>query len=235
MFNALHTISKITIVIPIIVIALALVYKLSQSPEITYKQNRTYPTPVIPTLRPLNQAADATSSAQIQLDLQGPYSCKYTSPDKENYILAIENKKVAFSLQSAAGSADFWLSGDCLYARDNAARFGKKTCGLSQVISMIELASKFGGGFPADSITDFLKMGQQVGGRESVKITEDSMQKLLATCKKTEVDDKVFVPPANVTFVEPTNTPNAGVGSVGSGQSSEVDLQKLLEQFGQTK
>ena len=233
MHNTLHSISKATIVIPIVIIALALVYKLNQSAEVTYKQNQTYPTPVIPTLRPLNQVTGATSSAQIQLDLQGPYSCVYKTPDKENYTLAIANKKVSFSMQSATSSTDFWLSGDCLYARDNAARFGKKTCGLSQVISMIELASKFGGGLPIESIGDFLKMGEQVSGEESVKISEASMQKLLTTCKKVPVDEKVFMPPTNITFVEPTKTPNA-VGS-GSGQSGEVDLQKLLEQFGKTQ
>ncbi len=138
-------------------------------------------------------APPATSSSALtvpEIDMTGPWYCSYdTGP--HSATLSIANSKIRFDLTGETGQKESTIfDGDCLYSWQGNT--GTKQCGLAQYLGLLTAYGENGDVDLAQMLLASMQEGEM----------SEEMQALVASCKKVDVSQSAFTPPAQVTFVE---------------------------------
>lgn len=197
--------SKITIIIPIVVVAVA--FMLRSSNRSTNAANNPYRQML--SVTPVVTAQDSGAlnrlnfdSTKGKIDLNGPLVCRYNDKDMQGEAY-IKDKNIYATLKQQASQQYFLVKGDCLYQWTSGTYTGEKTCGVGSVLDMVTTLSQLG---LFDISTVFQALSQFNVG-PSIAISPPSMEALKSSCKKDTVNDSLFDLPQSITFKEITTTP----------------------------
>lgn len=182
-FSAL---SKIIIIIPIVVVLVALIFKFNKknSPQLI---KFSLPPTITPKI--------VQKPPQLKIDLKGPLTCIGNINDA-SISAFIKDKKIKVIVDKNKEKENILISGDCFYNWDEGEFSGKRICGLSSVISLAETMTNFGG-LGADLLFSQLN---NLGISNQIATDQAKIAKLVNTCKKDVIDEKVFVVPTNILF-----------------------------------
>lgn len=187
----MHGASKIVIIIPLVVLALAVFFQLQQKVSVLNKKtavSSTLPTSILPSLSP--------TPVNVKINLKGPFICNYQ--DKESSVSAqIKNGNAYIQLMRDHGE-NILLNGDCVYKWEPNRTTGDKMCGISNYLFLYETMSAVGGEMDIGSLLGLL----QLSDKKDETLNAEYIQKVVNTCKKQEVKDSIFTIPSRVSFKE---------------------------------
>ena len=181
----LNFVSRFVIIIPLIIIILALIFK-SQKQE--FKKENINITPTIPIKN--------TQLDFKKINLNGEYTCSFKTKEATQTAY-IKNKKIFVeSLNKIKNETDYFIfSGDCLYNWDKGEYSGEKFCGLSKYISTAEKLLSVG----FIDVDTILKSVKEVSKGTGAKNEDIDLKNL--TCKEGINQKKdLFNIPLNVLF-----------------------------------
>ncbi len=118
-----------------------------------------------------------------RLNLTGPWSCIH-----ESSRLFIENKNVKYQTTRDGVVTHVLLNGDCVFTWENNGN-GRKYCGMTQYVTMAELAMKTGLFDPQSFM-------------QSETLDVSSTSDLLGACTQNVVNSSVFVIPRSIKWEE---------------------------------
>lgn len=192
--------SKLIIVIPLLVIFLAVFLKISEkntnraSLQKVYKNLQSKPKDANLSTKGLNDLTLKQSTQSALLDLKGSSVCEYVN--KEASVEAyIKNKKIYATFNKGKEIESILINGDCFYNWDKNEYTGKRTCGISSFLEMLEGLQ----GFNLLDIKDIFAYLPQIGMDEKTKDLLNNID-FLNFCKKKNVEDKWFILPKNILF-----------------------------------
>ncbi|OGK43420.1 hypothetical protein A3B40_01410 [Candidatus Roizmanbacteria bacterium RIFCSPLOWO2_01_FULL_37_16] len=197
----LQTISRATIIIPIIIVVLAILFKLTDAgvQQKSFLEYNLKPTPTQTQIRDgLNVFKKATGSAKF--NLTGPLHCSF-STDTAVLSADIRDKKIYLKVDEKKEIQNYLLSGDCLYIWKQGSYSGEKICGISKQVAMIE-------GLLSSNILDpnfIFSNLNRVLPIPSVGKSKNPLSSLLNSCSKGEAPTpSLFEIPKNILFKNKT-------------------------------
>lgn len=193
-----HIVSRLTIIVPLIVIIFAIFLKLTgggakQKNFIDYKLTTT-PTRVKNPLDVLNTSKKSTQSARFNLN--GPLNCSFRS-DSASVSAFVKEKRIYLKIDEKKEVRNYLLRDDCIYIWRMGSYSGEKICGLSQHVGMLEnlLSTNF-----IDPSFIFGSL-DQVLTIPSIGKSKDVLKTVLNSCKAEAIPASVqFEVPKNVLF-----------------------------------
>lgn len=179
--------SKAIIVIPIIIVIAALFFRFNKKhqPTLDYLYK---PSPTI-TPKP------TVISSPIKLDLKGPFICS-GKIEEASASAFIKDKKIKIILQNKKETENILIAGDCFYKWDEGEYTGRRVCGLSPLISMVETLAGFGG-LNFDLLFDQLN---SFNVDNKIATDQAKINELVKSCKKENIKEEIFEVPAGVLF-----------------------------------
>ncbi len=196
-----HNVSRLTIILPIIIIGLAIILK-PRAPEIPRTKNVLYA--VTPTITPV--VTLVKSQTRTPINLQGPLTCAFNSQVNYQGMIYIKNKHVRADVVTSSSSSatiSAVLSGDCLYKWEQKSVTGVKMCGLSQYVAILDTMANFGALDAQTLMSLVTQFGNANGATNMPKNVPETV------CKKDTVSDGVFDIPKTIRFQVRTATPSA--------------------------
>ncbi|MBI2051728.1 hypothetical protein HYT33_03130 [Candidatus Roizmanbacteria bacterium] len=182
-----HHISRLVVIIPLVVIALALIFKPSEknSPR---QEDFISPTPL------LNQKNTILSD----ILKGGSYACRFNTPDGKSKTTALIRDKDIFVENVKKKETDYLLvKKDCVYTWEKGRYSGEKICGLAPYFSTIESLSDLN----VVNIDSLISSVLEFGGGGASKEAEATAKNLISTCRKKEIKDtSLFEIPKGVLF-----------------------------------
>jgi len=133
-----------------------------------------------------NNSITASIEAK-KIDLVGPYSCNFSSATGTGSA-QIKNNQILAKIRQNESNFMVLLNNDCLYYWETDKLEGKKTCGLSFVLSLLK-------GFNGSAGLD---IGKEIGLENGFF----DMKELFKNCQKEEIADAVFNVPVKIEFSE---------------------------------
>lgn len=180
-----HIISRLILIFPIGLIIIALIIKFNQS-SVNNFQNL----PVTLTLT-LTPTSILISSPSAQLDLTGPLICDFSFPTS-TISAYIKDKKIFAVIKEKNEIKNLLFRDDCLYIWKKNDYLGRKKCGLSPYIKMIDKIS-------LKDIKDIKYFYQAFGF--SLPIDFNDEKNLIDSCREKEINnEEVFRIPREIVF-----------------------------------
>lgn len=195
LYGIFHILSRIIIVIAIITLVLGLIIRFNQNrPKIQPLITNQKPSIAIP-VKQSNSVKISTAAAQ--LNLKGPFVCRFSSPEATVSASVKDNNAYA-QIKKPSITNNILLKGDCIYYWKNASTQGEKLCGLSPYISIF-------GNIPLANLLEnnqLLSLFGNLGKNQSIfPIDIKKIPSILNSCKKDEVkNEEVFRVPTNRVF-----------------------------------
>jgi len=174
--------SKVVIYIPLIIIVLGIILKLSslQKPEKNKFSNP--PTPTI------NSKKNNQIKKKTKIDLIGPYICQ-TKIDEASVSAFIENKKIFAKMVEKNSMKNFLFDGDCFYMWKEKEYNGEKICGLGQYLFLI-----------SDISSSTLELIGSFTNQPDL-LNDLPIDEVLSSCRNEPIENKeVFKVPSFVIF-----------------------------------
>lgn len=198
--------SKAVIIIPIVVVIIALIIKFSRKQPSVESQKILSPSPTVFVAKDLNLnnfiIKDATGGAR--LNFGGPFYCEYSltgatlKAHLKNSSAQVELKRTDIN--------NLILKDDCIYFWETGGLTGQKICSISSYLPMLQLFTQLNSSGGLLNISSLLS---QFGGKNAEIFKNIDFKKLADSCKKQEINEKIFEVPANVLFKNenPTKMP----------------------------
>jgi hypothetical protein len=189
-----QTASKLTIVIPIVIILIALLLRFNEQ---SLSANKLVISPTVtPSIKITEKNSSLSSTDSAKLDLSGPFICNLTAQGS-TLSAYIKDKKILVTLEEKSLSQSFLVRDGCVYMWDKGSLSGEKICGLESYISMAENLMK----------SNLLDLGTLLGnltqfGNKSNKLAQNlDLSGFVNSCKKEQIKDySVFNLPNQVLF-----------------------------------
>lgn len=177
--NFFYYASKITIILPLILIIFGLLLKFNQKQKENYIDKiKINPTEIV--------FSPTTRHKKINLDLRGPWICSFN--DKNASITAyIKERKIKVEVKTSEENNYFLVNNDCLYQWRQGQFSGDKSCGIGYYLTF------------AESILNnnqnlffnlFLKQFKEVNKNFS----------FADWCRKENINDDIFLLPTTILF-----------------------------------
>ncbi len=196
--NIFGFLSKLTIIIPLVIIVVVLLIKINQKNKAFFLPQDTKK--VTPTL--INMEA----SSGAKFNLTGPLTC-HSNTSSASISAYIKNKNIFVKKDSEGKAENYLVTGDCFYHWDKDKFIGEKTCGLSSLLPFADLLTNLN----LVSLDSLMKFFPQIEGDSTISSNEAYITNLVKSCQKQEVDDRIFIVPANVLFKNMVKlSPSAG-------------------------
>ena len=189
---------RASIIIPIVVIALALIFKIDQYKK--EKQNPPLPRPV-----PTAQKSNTLSTNPIipsktnPIDLSVPQKCVFTNASNDSGVVYTDTNNIygEFSKTATGLTTKVLIKGDCVYKWDSSATVGEQICGVEQYLSILKSLASTG---LLDAST-LISIVNSTGGGSEEKIETTKFE---TTCTPQPVPETIFVIDPSVTFTKRT-------------------------------
>jgi hypothetical protein len=188
MHNFFHHISRFTIILPIIIIALGIILKQDQPKNLSYS---TYKPPTF-TPTPLITATPTTTKPHgTPVDLEGPTVCTVTDEGAYTGTLYIKNKVIYGDIHEQTDrNISVLLQGDCVYKWDTTKKSGDKVCGITKYMSVLEALSKVNV-LTAENVMNILAQYNN---------SSIDTKNVKAVCKKESFSNTLLQLPPNIIF-----------------------------------
>ncbi|MBI4008698.1 hypothetical protein HY357_00525 [Candidatus Roizmanbacteria bacterium] len=182
--NFFHFSSKLLIILPIVIIFFALIFKFVLKVE-DKRIEKILPTPSINIQTPdFMNFFKNNSSPSAKLNLVGPFVCLLNTPTS-SMSAYIKNKKFFAKIRENEKTNNSLFIDDCLYTWEGGSYSGERICGLSQYLGVAESLLTM----------NLLDLGQILGGKGT------ELKNLMNTCKEEKIEnDSIFTAPKNVLF-----------------------------------
>ncbi|MDO8497439.1 MAG: hypothetical protein Q7S61_02735 [bacterium] len=193
-----HVLSKFVIIVPVLIILFVLVTKGAGVLNLHSVQKKEVPTPSpssspnVPLLSPT-----VVSSEKISLSLSGPLVCHYDS-STATVSAKIKNKKIAAELQKEKQVDNVVVNGDCLYHWKKGTIVGEKICGISSMLSIVDMLSSSGLMDPK-SIVGLMGGGSQIQGIDADTFSSENISRM---CHKEDIGEDSFIVPSFIRFTD---------------------------------
>lgn len=200
-FNTFRQASKIILYVPLVIIVLIVLAKLSNPDAPVQRLQVISPSPF-----PTAKVKYGTNSAEVSqkpsfqiasnsatFDLKGPYKCTYTD-EKMDVTAYIKNRQIYAEISSQGTPQRAVIKGDCLYSWNMGETTGKKMCGVTQYLQLFDTVSQMG----LMNSETILKYMAQKGSGETPAMPIQQQAKM---CTKVEIEDSLFTIPT-ITFSE---------------------------------
>jgi len=151
---------------------------------------------VLPTL-PQGQVKISTVAAE--LNLQGPFVCRFSSREAtvSGYV---KDTKIYGQIEESINITHFLLNDNCAYSWKNNRYEGEKWCGIGSYVSMIKKIP-FARLLQNNQLISVFGNSNKIQSMVPVKM--DDVSNVLNSCKKEEIkNNDVFKVPKNVFFKE---------------------------------
>ncbi|MFA9288991.1 MAG: hypothetical protein ACEQSA_03875 [Weeksellaceae bacterium] len=188
--DTMHTVGKFSIALPLMIMVFALVFATRPKPVV--RQNLS----LTPTVSMNSSAQEASTTADIKIDLKGPLNCAYKTSTQQIKV-AIKDEQVAATIVEQTTKRFIIRAGDCVYLWNDKEFTGQKICGVNQYASMFGMVSSL----PFFKPEMLLTMLNQMSDKPEVaSVSQLPFAAVMKQCKKSEVDTAVFNLPTNITF-----------------------------------
>lgn len=191
-YDIFSILSKLTIIIPLMVIVIALIIKFNVKTNNNSVGDKIRPTP---TVKP-NEAN------KIKIDFIGPWQCNFDL-NNSSISASIKDRKIMARREEGNVVEYYFYKDDCLYSWQSQKYSGYKYCGLSSGVTIIETMANFSGGLDLESLAKNLT---QLGINNSL-LNDFKTTDLNNKCQKKEFSEDNFTVPTNVLFKNATLTP----------------------------
>lgn len=173
-----HIISRLVIVVPILIIIVGIMTKFNRQTVVSPQKIVVLPTVSV-----------SPNPTVAQIDLTGPWSCKFSSATA-TVSAFIKDKKIVAKIQNNEQTNNFIINGDCLYSYTQGAYSGEKVCGISTYLNLFNVLP-----------LNMLDNAQLKNLGKNLPLNIDDLKKGLNSCKKESIkDESVFEVPKNVLF-----------------------------------
>jgi len=187
--------SKLTIIVPLVVIVVALLIKFNNKSANNYLTSSQSLIKLSPTIK-------LSQTNNLKIDLIGPWKCDFNL-DGASVSAVIKNKQAFAQIEKNKTIEYYSLNGDCLYHWQVQKYSGDKHCGLSPIISVVEMMTSFGGGLDFKALSNnFSQMGMGKSMFDSLKNIDFNKN-----CQKKEPPLNIFIVPTNILFKNIEITP----------------------------
>ncbi len=132
----------------------------------------------------------SNSTVIPNLDLVGPWTCSSTGVNSGSKKLYIENKSVKLVTQKGAETSHVLLKDGCLYSWSNNGSGVKQCEGISEMVSLAEMAISSG-------LVDISSVISEMASG-----SDDSIKELVSTCKKSQSVAYIFAIPQGIKWTE---------------------------------
>ena len=198
-----HTISRYIVILPVILIVIAIFFKLTGNNSSSQLGLKEYASAITPTgvnniLKSLDKAKEA--SPAVKFNLTGPLSCSFaTKDDKVNAY--VKDKKILIKREEENITNNYLLNGDCGYIWKQGSYSGEKICGISQQVVIVD-------GLLSSGFLDPSMVFENIGKMFSLSTknnSQDTLKLALSSCKNETVPSSVkFDVPRSVLFKNST-------------------------------
>lgn len=186
--------SKIVVVIPIVVLAIALVFHLDKT------KSKMQKAALSQTQAPSRAPTKPKDEPFYMIDINKNYACR--DKTRNAYIFKKQFFMESFSKKK---TTNYLFDEDCLYVFDKGKYAGEKTCGLGQYVKLAETLTSFGIAKPEGLMSTAIDIINKTGVSANKKTNEEdalkSIKTFIKTCReKKNIDAKFFTVPKNVLF-----------------------------------
>lgn len=194
-------ISKLTILIPVVILATSVVMRTSQvfnKTQTINPSNLSSPllkqTSVTPTI--IVTESDKPSRVDFKKDkfnLDGPLFCMF----KDEYFdlrLYVKNRKISVKNTVQDITKHALVIDNCLYQWSDEIDIGRKSCGIGYYISIYEKMLSL----PFVSFDNIISIFTNM--MPSTKLSEKNKYDLINSCEIKEIEDEVFALPKDIQF-----------------------------------
>ena len=188
-----HYGSRLTMVLPIIIIILAIVFK----PEKTQTLSQVASNTVVPTTispRPtIFKGKPTPTTPKTPVDIKGPTVCTFTNESPYKGMLYIKNKMIYGDVQEKESKKfiSVVLKEDCVYKWEKGTLTGTKICGFTKYMDMLEKMSSIG----ILTAENLMQIIAEYSNKSYAAYTTS-----VDSCKKETISDTVFRIPSNIQF-----------------------------------
>lgn len=186
-----HNVSRLTIILPIIIIALGIILKPTneQSPQVQSGAYRA--PPLISPTEPIDQTPPG-----VPINLTGPLVCMFDPQSGYTGTMYIKNKNIYATVlpQDEVATASVLLKDDCVYKWQTGSTTGVKICSISQYVNIISMLSNFKMLDANTIMTVITQFGQANGAQNIPKNVPPP------TCQTEAIADSIFTLPKSVRF-----------------------------------
>ncbi|OGK23647.1 hypothetical protein A3A46_02185 [Candidatus Roizmanbacteria bacterium RIFCSPLOWO2_01_FULL_37_13] len=199
--DAFHIVSRLTIILPIVIIIFGIALKLSggSSQQKSFLEYSLTPTPTRPQNFLDNLSISKKSTASAKFSLTGPLNCFFET-DAATISAYIKDKKIYIETNGEKEVQNYLLSGDCIYIWSKGNYSGEKICGISQQVGIIE-------GLLTSNLLDSSFLDgtlNQILPNFPIGKSKDILSSVLNSCKKESANWRtnsiLFDIPKNVLF-----------------------------------
>lgn len=186
--------SKAIIVIPIVVVIIALIFKFNQRQpsQININSYQLKPTNT-PVISPIVQ------TAKVKLDLKGPFVC--LGKIKQASVSAfIFDKKIKIIAREKEKEKNYLIVDDCYYHWQTGQYTGEKICGISPFISVIEMTANYG----VLNLESIINQLPQFAPDNKIVSQQAEISTITKNCQKKPVENRIFMFPNNILFTNVT-------------------------------
>jgi len=177
-------VAKLTFIIPIAVVLIALLLKFETS-------NSVRTVSLTPT--PSQKLNIDEYRGKINISIKGPLVCLYNN-SSASISAYIKDRQIFTQVTKGEKTDKFLIKDDCFYHWEKDKFSGEKTCGISSFLSTFEMFSQFNLIGLEDLIGIFSEAGLPISTNEA------DASKMVRFCKEENVDDNTFVVPNNILF-----------------------------------
>lgn len=191
--RSLFNISRLTIIIPLFVLAAGVFIRVSQNRTVsTNARGNTRPTEVIISPAASIQSMTVTPTNE-PINLEGPLECTFSTGDKTG-IVYIKSKKIFADIVSSTKleHQKLLINGDNAYMWEGTK--GQRMNGVGQYLGLFNML----GGSHLFDIDMLLSMLPGDSGLPS----SSTLNSLTKSCVKKDINDSLFIVPTSVQFID---------------------------------
>lgn len=182
--------SKLTIIIPLIIIIIALLIKFNQSRTSVLSDLQLRPTI---TLLPTKQLVSNS------INLQGPFICQYKDKDIQANV-SIKNKNIYAKILRNSKYENILINNDCYYRWEENKYTGEKICGISTIMSIVDTLIN-------NNLLDINNLNENSMLKNLTNLTASDgaqINAIIKSCIKKPVDNNIFNIPQKILFKNST-------------------------------
>ncbi len=193
--NFFHSVSRVIIVLPIIIIILALIFK-PEAPksasQVPVAQNNIITSPTISLKIPMTPVPTVHKTV---IDINGPVVCTFNQPSGYSGTLYIKNKMIYADAKDTQlkKTISAIFKEDCAYKWEKGTLIGSKLCGLNKYMSVLEMLSNVG-------VLNVESIIEIVADYTGQPYDSNMAQTTVIDCKKNSISDTTFVVPTTIQF-----------------------------------
>jgi len=197
--NTFWYIGRASIILPIVLIALGLVFRIDQAKQ-SRQQSRILAQKT-PTEAIIDEDVDSTVGVAMGtvINLDQEQKCVFTNKLQDTGVVYIANSNLygEFTQVATGATTKVLVKGDCAYKWQKFGPTGEQTCGITEYVDLLKNFSSMG----LLDVSSLIDIVSRFGGDDS---QATALAGLKPVCAQQKVPDTIFSIDPGVTFTKNT-------------------------------